>query len=515
MSSDNRLLLTGCITLLYRESLLTDREVVSSDLVRTVLEKVKPPDVVVSVTDMERDVIGGLKDTAIWMCSQVSIGPIDKNTLLQRVKLNCGLDDNLYEAIRQGVDQEMDEASLKRTILSKRQSINDYFREQEATNIIAKAASDLKFRREKISDVRHFIRELYNQLEPYQLEAKRKDPAIVATVDLGDQSQLNDTFAEVEETNTEGRIFKTGWQEFNKVLQGGFRRGETWIHSALQHNYKTGVNLTWFADLALHNTPALDNPNKKPLLLRISTEDSLPANLQFLYQLLHFNENGALPDLKKTKPAEMTEYVMTRMRKNGWHVKMIRVNPSGWTYKDIQNKILEYEAEGYEIHACFVDYLTMIQTTGCGNGVAGSDYQDMLQRLRNFFSARKILFVTPWQCSTEATMLKREGRSDFVKQLAGGGYYKGCKSLGQEPDGEIFHNIETVNGISYLTFQRGKHRLPTVIPESWKYFAIPFPAVGPIPSDIDKSNSAVRKLGGGPIGSGEEIPFFEFSDSPA
>ena len=512
MSSDNRLLLAKGITLLYRESHVTDKEANSADLVRTVLEKVKPPEVQIALSGMENDVIAGLKDTAIWMCTQVGVGPIDKDDLLQRVKINCGLDETLYDAIRQGVDKTMDEPSLKRTILNIRQQINEYFREQEVVALVNKAAGEMKFRREKIPDLREFIKNLYQAIEPYQLESKRKDPAMVGSVDLGDTSNLNEIFTQVEQTNNEGRIFRTGWQGLNDFLQGGFRRGETWVHSALQHNFKTGLNLSLFMQLALYNVPVIEVPNKKPLLLRISTEDSLASNLQFMYQKLFFDETGQMPDIKKIKPAEMTEYVHSRMKKNGWHVRMVRVNPSLWTYRDIQNKILELEAEGFEVQATFIDYLTMIQTTGCGNGVAGSDYQDMLQRLRNFFSARNILFVTPWQCSTEATMLKREGRTNFVQQLSGGGYYKGCKSLGQEPDGEIFHNIETVNGISYLALQRGKHRLPTVIPDSRKYFALPFPSEGPIPDDLEKAPIGVRKIGGGVIGGGEETPFFEFNN---
>jgi hypothetical protein len=234
--------------------------------------------------------------------------------------------------------------------------------------------------------------------------------------------------------------------------------------------------------------------------------------MQFMYQVLYMNETGQLPDVKKVSVAEITDYVMDRLKKNGWHIKLMRINPSIWTYRNIQDTVLNFEAEGYELHACFIDQLSMLQTTGCGSGVAGSDYQDMLERLRNFFSARSILFVTPWQVSTEGQQLKRDGHADLVKKFVGGGYYKGCKSLGQVPDGELFHNIETVNGVSYFTVQRGKHRLPTVIPDAKKYFALPFPPDGPLLDDVGKANSAVRKIGGGAIGSGQEVPFFSYDD---
>ena len=120
--------------------------------------------------------------------------------------------------------------------------------------------------------------------------------------------------------------------------------------------------------------------------------------------------------------------------------------------------------------------------------------------------------MSPHQLSSDAKQLVREGRSDFVKQLPGKGYYDGCKRLDQEIDLEIHFHIEHLNGESFLTAQRGKHRWPTVIPEKDKHLVLKFTDKGCIMEDIGKPEASLRKVGGGPIGSSEETPFFEFKD---
>ncbi len=69
-----------------------------------------------------------------------------------------------------------------------------------------------------------------------------------------------------------------------------------------------------------------------------------------------------------------------------------------------------------------------------------------------------------------------------------------------------------LNGKSYLTIQRGKHRGVEILPESDMYMVLPFPQRGPIPDDYGKQPIHSRKIGGGPVGSGEEVPFFAFDN---
>jgi hypothetical protein len=189
------------------------------------------------------------------------------------------------------------------------------------------------------------------------------------------------------------------------------------------------------------------------------------------------------------------------------------INPSLWTYRDICNKIIELESEGYEVHMVMMDYLIKIPTTGCDQGVAGTDILNLYERINNFMGARNIAFITPHQLSTDAKMMIRDGRTDFVKELVGRGYYMKSKQIDQVVDLEIFIHIEKVNGKSYLTIQRGKHRIIEQTPDEFHYCVLPFQdaklfACG-ILDDINGPDSTATKVGGGPIGSADQIPFWE------
>jgi len=503
-----KLLLVKCITLLYRESLLSERTENSADLVRTVLEGIKLPEHSLSLNP-DRELLMALRDTTLYLCTNASDNICDRDELLQRLKVDCTYDEKLYEAFVQGIEKDMDEGSLKRTILSIRKFINDSFRENEIVKLIKEANTQLTFRRESIKNVRTFVSELCTKLEPYQIESNRKDPSIVASVDIGDTSGLTEAFDKVKAIDDHTGLLVTGWQGFNIMIQGGFRRGDQVVLAALQHKYKTGFTLALFKQLAIYNKPIMINVNKKPLLLRISFEDDLSINLKYLYQNIYFNEHSSLPKIKDVPTIEMATYIKEKMEINGYQIKMMRVNPSNWTYKDLQNYILELEANGYEIHVCMVDYLALLPTTGCEDGPMGHALRDLFRRTRGFFSARGITFITPHQLSTDAKQLLRDGHQDFVKNLPGKGYFAGSKQLDQDPDLIVYMHIESLNKKSYLTLQRDKHRGGDIISDDDKYFVLPFPEKGPIPDDLGRQRIDCSKVGGGAKGSGNEIPFWE------
>ena len=508
---DNKLLLVKSCTLLYRESLITGKTENSSDIVRTVLENIKLADVNIDINS-DRDILVALKHTTIEMCDNPIDHEYEKDELLQRLKMNSGDDEKLYDAFFQGIDPELSETSLKRTVVNIRKSIHNHFREQKVDEILSKASMQFKFHREKIKNVNQFVAELCGQLEPFQFDASKLDPAIISDIDTSNLDDVKNVFETVK-SETDGRsILKTGWQGINRMLNGGFRRGEEWVIGALQHKYKTGFSLSLFKQIALYNVPVMLNPTKKPLLLRISFEDALTLNFQFLYQTLKEQETGEKAEIHGIGTDEMAEYVTKRLSVNGYHTRFMHVNPSLWTYKDICNKILELEDEGYEVHMCMVDYLIKLPTTGCDIGPMGHDIRNLYERIRNFMSSRKILFITPHQLSTDAKVLIRDGRNEFVKELTGRGYYSGTKQLDQVVDGELFIHIEILNKESYLTVQRGKHRIIEQTPVEHQYCVLKFHSIGGIPDDFGKADTTRKKVGGGHIGSVDETPFFSFEN---
>lgn len=448
-------------------------------------------------TNSEREIIGRLITTIIEMCGNPAGYQYDKDILLQRVKMNCGDDERLYSAIEQGIEDDISESRLIHSINAIKKSIHTHFREQKLDELLNKAHYTFRYKRQNIKDTKQFFSDLIAGIEPLLETTNAKDPALIGEIDFSNKEEVHNVFVDVVDQNNGDTAFITGNQDLNTMMQGGMRRGETIVPLALQHGYKTGFSLGVFHDCAVYNVPKLLDPNRKPLLLRISFEDPLSNNLQFLYQKSKYDETNETVDIKSVGIDEMTDYVMRRMTATGFNIKMLFADPTQWTYMNVINKVLEYEAQGYEVQLCMLDYLYKLPTTGCNqSGPIGTDVRDMLRRLRNFFKARKTTFFTPHQLSTEAKRLSRihSPMETFVKEIADKGYYAGSAQLDQEIDLELYLHIVKHNGEHYLTIQRGKHRLPTVIPESDKYTIFKFPKKMPIPTDINGVNRGMKKL---------------------
>jgi hypothetical protein len=502
------------ITLLYFESLLESKHENSEQLVRKIIAHVQLPEIDLGINS-GRELMMALKMTAVWMCNHPIDHEYDDVELLQRLQLDVGEDVQLYDAFKASITGEFSQSKLKKLVLNQRNTLTNFFRDLAIDEIVNKAAYALKFKRSEIRSKRDFVAKLVSDLDPYQLDALVKDPAIVSEINFKDAESVARGYAAVKEIDAGKGILRTGFQGVNRMLQGGVRQGDCGVIGALQHKYKTGFSLTLFKQFALYNVPYMRDPAKKPLLLRISFEDSVELNLQFLYQSLYENETRQAcseTHLKSMTPVEIATYVKDRMEATGFEIMLMRVDPTKWTYLHLCNKIVELEADGYEIHLCMVDYLKMLPTTGCQQGSNGDDIRDLFRRVRAFCSARGIPFITPHQLSSEAKQLIRDNRTNFVQEIAEKGYYDGCKRLDQEVDWELYIHIEKVNGVSYLTIQRGKHRFPRVIADSLKYVVLQFHNVGGLLDDINGPDTTLRKPGGGAIGSGQEVPFYDFDD---
>lgn len=483
---DNKVLLIKSIMLLYRESLLRSDTNNSKELVRGVLDSIKSSKIGLGISGDE-EVIDSLKNTILEMCSNDSDYVYIKDDFLQTLKLNTNGNTKLYEIVYEGVNTDFSEGGLKRSILNTKKIILNHFKEQQVNVILNKASYEFKYNREKIENVMKFVREIIAQLEPLSMSSSTKDPAVIDDIDLGDEVGMIDVLKTIKKATTGSSVYKTGWKKLNKMLQGGFRPGMTMI-CALQHKYKTGFSLTLFKQLALYNRPQTIDKEKKPLLLRISFEDDLDLNIQFLYQSLMYDEKREDVNLTNVNIEEMGRYIKNRLQVNGFHIKLLRVNPTQWTYMSICNKIIELESQGYNVEVLMLDYLSKIPTTGCnGGGITGADVCDLFSRMRNFCSPKKICLITPHQLSSEAKQLIRNGINEeyFVREISEKGYTEKSRALDQVVDLELYIHKYKKNNETFLAIQRGKHRIPTIIPEDDKFFLLKFPKKMPIPDDLN------------------------------
>lgn len=511
---DRKLLLIKGVTLLFRESQIPNNTDNSAALVRTLLEGVILPDVSVGAIDTEREILAGLKQICIEMCSRSATHQYVTAEILQKIHHATRHDETLYNSFRQGIEQDLNENDLKRFCLNLEADINEHVREDKITRIMQEDGMALKFKRDQITNMQTFVADHIAKLEPFQVAESTEDPGVVSAVNFANKEEIARSIDEGKSLNSSEGILKLGHQGLNRMTEGGLRRGEFVTVAALQHNFKTGMSLNIFESIALYNTPHMVDPKKKPLLLRITFEDPLSTNITYMYRNIYENKNRRMADVMSTTTEEMVDYVYKELTATGYEIMMIHVNPSEWTYRHIINKVLEVEAQGYEVHVLALDYLAMVPTTGCKvGGPTGSDIRDMFRRMRNFCGPRKITCITPHQLSTEAKKLTRMGNEEnFVKDIANKGYYDSCSTIDQEIDLELYIHIVKSDGGAWLTVQRGKHRGFNRTPEAHKYCVLKFEDVGDIIHDINGQDLTRKRPGGGPIGSAEENPVWMFDE---
>lgn len=493
---DYRVILVKIITLIYRSRLICSTE--NDDLIRTILQIIKTDSPEFNFNG--QNVIKKLKDFSQQLLDEKDT--IAKEVILQQLSIILENDNKLLSVLKEAVDAEYDEASTKRVIISTVKLLNNTYKEYLATEMLSKVTYDLKFNRSKIPSFSEYLKKIIANLEPLtNILTTIKDPALVNEIDFANIDNLNTVFEEVKNVNNNTSIYKLGWQAVNKMLQGGLRLGEFVTIGALQHKYKTGLSLSMFMQIALHNKPIIlpEMKDKKPLLLRISFEDSLTNNLQFMYQYLMATDGNQVnpKDFDNISTSDMSNYILDKLTHTGFYIKMMRVDPSLWTYSSIMNKVIELEAQGYCVHVLMLDYLPLVPTTGCTQGPIGSDKRDLVRRVRNFCSARNILAITPLQLSSEAKMLVRNGipEHQLVNEIADKGYYDGAKSLDQEIDVELYLHCFNYKRKKFISLRRGKHRIPTVIAEEDKYCMYKFPNLNtPVLGDLHTEDSSFTKL---------------------
>lgn len=495
---DTRTILAKIVTLIYKTRLTNNLD--NDDLIRTILGTIKTD--APEFNFIGKNNVKALKDTCLSLLNEKE--PIPKEVLIPQLSILLENDPKLLAVIKDSIEPDHDESSNKRIISNLIKTLNNFYREQLATDIISKISYDVKFNRSKIGNFSDYLKNAITELEPLaNSTTSLKDPAMVNEVDFENPDTVHSVFEEIKNLNNNTGVYKLGWQGLNIMFQGGIRRGECIGVEALQHKYKTGTTLSIFSQIATLNTPIQTKEEieakKKPLLVRFSFEDNLTNNLQFIYQYLRANEGVSVTskDFETISASEMTKYILSKLTATGFHIKMCRIDPNQWTYSSLVNKIIEYEAQGYAVHVLMVDYLLKMPTIGCIQGASGTDKRDLLRRVRNFCSARNISFISPFQLSTEAKQLIRNGvpEHQFVNEIAEKGYTDSCKTLDQELDIELYVHLFTHKRKKYLAFRRGKHRIPTVIADEDKFCMYRFPNLNtPVLEDVNGDNASFSKL---------------------
>lgn len=349
-----------------------------------------------------------------------------------------------------------------------------------------------------------FVNNLVSDLESHTRSMnKGQKEFMLNVINMSDPTGIREVLEKAKEDNEGSGGFRTGWQAVNRMLGASenFRRGMFCLVGALTHCYKSGFCHDLFRHFCIYNTPTLNDPNKKPLLIYYSAENRAEEDLIRMYVALKENETGVAVNINTIDLDEASEYVSMRLQERGFSVIMARIDPGSFGHNELMNEVLEYEAQGYEVQAVIMDYLALTKKTGLGSsGMTGEDVRMQMQKVRVFMSARDILFITPHQLSQQAMDKKREGVMNFLGEVAGKNYWDGSKRIANEADLEIFLDRVKRDNKYYLHVHRGKHRTVKATPSDDLEFYLPFAEIGYIPEDIETEDRSLKTLAGTNVG---------------
>lgn len=473
-----------CVTLIFRE-LKLNRDSKNPDYSTELIKEINS----IYTDDSQPTALGPkalMSDSLQDLCSNIinNIDGYTEDVVIDNLNMILKDDKSTLSSIISNLNKEMNNSALKRSIVSLRIQLKNFAKEVVIKKKISKASYEVNLN--KNISIIELAKTLAMDLDLLTSSSGDSIPGIVNEIDIEDSSMVNAINSAKDMLDGSSKL-QTGFVELNTMTQGGFARGNSIVINALQHEYKSGLVQTLAMQIPMFNKPHMIDMEKKPLILYISFEDDPEVFITFMYKYLYSSEHGINPDMSTISSEEIQAYIKEKIKINGYHIKMVRVNPSEWTYKELFNYVLHLESLGYEIHACIVDYLIKMSVAGCV-GKGGTEYRDLFDKCRQFFSVRKITFITPHQMSTEAKQLVRNGENKlkFVKEVAGKGYTELSKQIDQVVDIEICIAKALLNKKWVLTMYIGKHRGAGILDDNDKYQVLAFPFKMPIPSNVDK-----------------------------
>lgn len=515
---DIKLLLIKSITIVYLSSIAKENAQNVHNIIKEVLQVVKAPERSIS-TELTHDIQNRLRECLVRMMDESSSGSFDNEELRQRFKVISNSETAVYEALEcMLVDlNDINEDRLKSRLYKEIGNVRRILDQDKATAKAREWSMRMAFNPESINwqTLASDIARDFDEFKSLAGTVKQIGdlPGVISTIKFDDEQSIKDSLQFAKESWSSEGVLKTMYQGLNRALGelGGFRRGEMLLIGALRHMYKSGMSRDIFISVPLCNKPYMLDASKKPLNLRISFEDSASVDIINIYQRLKQILDKEYIPSKDIDIEQASRYVHEKLAINGYHNEILEIDPGLFSLDMIVKVIEMYESKGYEIHHLNVDYLAML-TKNNNKHLGDSLTQvilNMFTQLRNVCRRKQIFLSTPHQLGADAKNALRDGSANFVKRIVGKSFYDACKRIDQEVDVEFNIHKEEVNGESYLTVQRGKHRGVNNTPESHKYFVLKFDPFLGLPADWQSEPQYLLKVGGDTMAEGGSGPLWE------
>lgn len=461
----------------------------------------------------EGEIIESLTDALRWIRETPKTVEVDQQSLLTTIKAGVGFDSDYIAGILDSLKDEItlqdDEKKLVK-IKHITSELSYYTKKKKIKKLAMSFYRDVDMCTGNES-VDLASRQFSSLLESETQVKDDKPIGYVGELDTTNIDGVEEVLKETKKANSsEGSIY-IPLQGITDGLGGiSYRPGDMICYFARSNQYKSGMLLDhtkWipmFNDAQKLMSEKGKKEGKKPLILRISFENTPAQDALTLYKSIFEYKEQKEIDISKIDPKEAAKKLVKELKGTGYEVAIVCFDPNKFDVWKLIDVISKYQSDGYEIHALICDYLEIIAKA---NKAVRQDtaIAEAFEVARNHCMPHRITFITAHQLNTASGDLLGEiGSAAFTKKVAeaGGVYAHNCRSLIQKLDVEIILHIHKQGDDKYLSFSIGKLR-ERLAPESKKHFYYKFQKYGGIVPDHGGPSQAIYSLSSVQSGSEE------------
>lgn len=275
----------------------------------------------------------------------------------------------------------------------------------------------------------------------------------------GSKIPITDINRTYDNAHNPSKIFVTGLRELNRILNGGFQRGRTYIWYAPTNSFKSAIllyNALWIMEFNKDAKPKF--PNKKLGILLLNMENSADETLERMFSIY---SNGS--DVKEVdKETWVNEFPIMQERWNDFRFYIRYVSP-GITPIEIESYVKELEEEkNVEICTVILDHLGNVGYV-TKRAETYNAIKDTTYALSHWAKENDILLITAMHTNSEFDAKLAEaqeaGQTNLVRKM-GRHCIADAKAIDRVVDESIYILKEwnPYDSQWYIGFKRGKVR---------------------------------------------------------
>lgn len=471
------------------------------------LPLIKTPSVTASGSD-EASLLISLKELILELKQIGTKEPFDTRHIIARMRV-MGI---YFKDVVKLIEDHLSDMESKSEELANKDyysfhgQVNTFVREAKFTKVMSEYSFKLRENPDLLKDRETFIRELNEQLAPYVASGggfKYTDiPGIMSAVDVEDTDDLTQLYNETQDLYSDLGVLKFDLQGWNELFgpSGGILRGEFGEIQAMSGCGKSETMRKMLTGIAMSNDPHMLNPNKTPLILYLTYEDTQREVYEKMFIQLYREEHDCLITINDLSTEEVVKYVQDKLQARGYKFKVIYGEKYASTPYDVVNLLEAIQQDGYEIHAFGLDYMLLLNMTNVPGHMDTYKVKNGYGIIGAYTKARGIACITAAQIDDSAKYLIEESE-EFAQDAINRNMSAGSKYIIHELDFRLFAHVQESGDGWFHQLAKGKHRLGKGTPSLHKYAVYRMHNVNGVPGgfikpDLDGESQVRNNTGG-------------------